>query len=247
MTQRIFLFAVLFSLSAFAGDVTDTRNEDDSNADGHQVLVKEARLRMPAGTSTWEDSFPATGSSPLRILYVKETSCPRSPGMNVFVRTTGSTHWQPTRLVNGYDYYEGTTIEAIRFEIVNPYLRPLTCTWKIYADEGATEPPPVSTNEELAGAINYAGGFAHNMELPVSPALNVTHLRFAVPQFCEGLEVLEASTVTEGVKDKATMLSKEQNLFGVNQGNGARISKIFFSANGPVGKPCQIPVYVKVK
>lgn len=241
------MFAVLFSLSAFAANVAEIRQSENDAADGRQVLIQEFRLRMPTGLSTWEKSFPATGSSPLHILYVKESSCPRSPGMNVFVRTTGTTHWQQTRLKDGYDYYDGTTIEAIRFEIQNTGLRPLTCTWRIYADEGMTQPPPVSTGEELVGAINYAGGFAHNMEMPLTPALNVTHVRFGVPQFCQGLEVLEAATLTEGVKDKAVMVDKEQNLFAVNQGNGSRISKIFLSANGPVGKACQIPVYVKLK
>lgn len=244
MTRSIVLLLVLFGFHSFASENAQERYSDGGSSDA-QVLIHEARLKMAYGNSVWEESFPATGSNPLHILYVKESSCPRSPHVNVFVRVAGTTHWQPTLYQGGYDYYQGGAIDGMRFEISQPYHKSMTCTWKIYADQGMSVDP--QGKEELVGALNYAGGFAHDVEFLLNPARVVTQFRLAVPQFCSGVELLEANTMTEGVKDKAQLIDKGQNVYSVNQGNGARISKILVSANGPAAKPCQIPVYVKTK
>lgn len=246
MTRRIFLFLVLFGFQSFANEAAQVRYSDLGAVNSRQVLIHQVRLRMAYGLSVWEESFPATGSNPLRILYQKEFSCPRSPRLNVFVRVAGTTTWQPTQLLAGYDYYQGGSIDGLRFEIDQPYFPSMTCTWKIYAENGTAFVEP-GQKEELVGALSYTGGFALDVAFPLTPSRVVTEFRLAIPAFCEGVEILEANTVTEGVKDKAQLVDKSENRFAVNQGNGARISNLLISANGPTAKSCQIPIYVKGK
>ncbi len=245
MTRRILALLISAGIgwSALA-TVPSERSSAQSNATGE--LIHKVRLRMPYGTSVWEDTFPATGSNPLKISFVSEPGCRQSPYVNAYVRVAGTNHWQPTTYTGGYDYYKGGAIEGLRFEINNPYVLGLVCTWKIYANTGLSSPPPVLTQETLLGALSYPGGFVQNLEIAV-PSKMVTHFRMAVPAFCQGVEILEASTVTEGVKDKAKLLNKEANLFTVNEESGSRISKIAVTLNGPVATACQIPIFITEK
>ncbi len=237
----IFLSALL-SVAAFANERAAQKGV--SNA---EQLIYSVRLKMGYGHSTFVDTFPEAGSSPLRINFIKDSSCPRSPGMNVFVRHADTGRWEATRLQNMLDYYSGGTIDAIRFDITQPYYTNLTCTWKVYAENGPVDPPVGGQEEILLGALIHNGGFAKEVVLPLQAPKFVTHIRFAVPEFCRNLQILEAATVTEGIADKAKLVSKEKLIFAVNKGEGARISKVTAALNGMPNQPCTIPVYATVK
>lgn len=232
------LISASINWGAFGSETSGSKVADKKT----EEVVYTVRLRMRQGQSTWEDSFPATGSSPIRIAHVVTAGCPaNSTYMKVLVRAAGTKNWQRATLSKGYHHYEGGAFDGIRFEIDQPYYSSLTCRWKVYAGAGVS-----SGEDTLLGAIEYPGGFAQNLEIAV-PAKKITHFRLAVPKFCQAVEILEASTVTEGVKDKAKLINKESNLYSVNDASGLRISKILITANGPLQSACQIPVFIQEK
>ncbi len=243
MKFKVLVLSTLLSLSTFA----DVRSADEGVSDADQ-LIYQVRLKMKYGNSTFSDTFPEAGSSPLRINFVKESSCPRSPGMNIFVRHADSGLWEQTRFQNNLDYYSGGTINAIRFDITQSTYSSTTCTWKVYAANGPVEDPIFGGQEEiLLGALTHNGGFAKDVTLALDAPKMLTHIRFEVPEYCRNLQVLEAATVTEGIADKAKLVSKDKLVFAVHNGDGARISKVTAALNSIAGQSCSIPVYGQEK
>ena len=171
----VFLSALL-SVAAFA----NVRSPEKGMSNAEQ-LIYTVKLKMSYGNSTFTDTFPEAGSSPLRINFVKTNSCPRSPGMNVFVRHADSGQWEQTRLQNQLDYYSGGTIDAIRFDITQPYYSSLTCTWKVFAENGPVDPGFGNEEEFLLGAITHNGGYAKDVTLPLQAPKCLPHIRCQVP------------------------------------------------------------------
>jgi hypothetical protein len=110
---------------------------------------------------------------------------------------------------------------------------------------GADAPGDTTDGNDFSilGAVAYAGGFAQQ-DLDVGGA-KVTQFWVRVPQFCSGVEVLEAGTVTEGQYDKARVVDPQKLIFEVNGGTGSRASAVRLILNGPQGPGCDIPVFVK--
>lgn len=102
----------------------------------------------------------------------------------------------------------------------------------------------LASGEHLLGAIAYAGGFQTKVEMKLQQPEIVRRFRLAIPSYCEGVDILEAGTVSEGVQDVADAVGTPNGgVFSVNKGAGQRISAVFASLNGPTGKTCQIPVF----
>lgn len=238
------LLTLIFSLSVYANPMSERSNELNSVVDGESLLYT-VRLRMLFGKSTWTGNFAPGGASPLRIVTLTEPSCPRSPYANVFVQHSDTKQWEQTNFQRPFDYYSGGSIEAIRFDIDQPWYGDMTCTFKVYT-QGQILPPP-TPNETLVGVINYEGGFGQNLSLNVKSQKLVTSFRVKVPSFCKDLEILEAFTITEGVKDKATAFSATPTAFKVNEGHGSRISAIELTVLGPEDSKCQLPIYATEK
>lgn len=207
----------------------------------YQNLIYTVRLHIPHGQSTWDDYFPAAGASPLKIGIVADDTCGPKLVMDVFVRKSDTQQWEHTKYSGGLDYFSKGTIDGIRFDIEQTTHSSSTCTFKVYSSE-TSEPAPISASA-LLGAIDYAGGFQKEAALEISPSEFVRGLTIEIPTFCSNVSVLEVYTVTEGVLDKAKLLDKAKNYFGVNNGAGSRISKVVVALNGPVGLACQLPVY----
>lgn len=232
------LFSTISIASESSGHLLQYAGEVE---EGNEKLIYTVRLGVPHGRTVWKDTFPATGSSPLRILLNAESSCPTSPYVSVVVRLADTHKWQQTSLKNGFDFYNGGRIDGIQLHLNQPWYSKISCTFNVYATEGE-EPAPA--NETLVGALGYNGGFEKELAIDITPPTTVKKVRIQVPTFCKQTEVLEVFTVTEGVMDKATLLDKSQNLYSINQGAGSRITKILATLNGPAGSTCELPVYV---
>ncbi len=102
---------------------------------------------------------------------------------------------------------------------------------------------PIPGDFAMLGALNYQGGLAQQ-DIHVGGA-KVKQFWVRLPQFCAGLEVLEAGTITEGQYDKARLVDAAKMIFEVNGGAGARVGDIRVIFNGPHDSTCDVPVYVK--
>lgn len=248
MMIRSFLVIVamgVFGLNSFASPAMEKRETTNGMQDELEKLIYTVRLKVPYGNSDWSDTFTPTGANPLKIRLLAEGSCGSGPGMFVYVRKADTGNWEQTVFQNGLDNYSGGKINGLRFQMVQNHFSNITCTFNVYANENASE--PITSNGSLIGAINYTGGFQQNASIDIAPSLFVKGLSITVPAFCEGVSILEASTVTEGVVDKATLIEQSQNYYSVNNGAGSRISRITIAVNGPIGSHCQLPVYVYEK
>ncbi len=231
----------LFSSILFAMDV---REVGENNPDRAAQLIYEVRLTIPYGRSEWTGGFTPRGSSPIKILLLAESSCSRGPNMNVAVHHSPENVWEATQYQNTFDYYSGGLIDGIHFVMEQKIALKLTCTFRIYAEQGVSN--PVSPKESLVGALDYKGGFSE-ANLLLNPSRYVTQFRVQVPSYCANVQVLEASTTTEGVQDTATWIDKKNNIFSINGGAGMRISNIKVHLNGPAGAACSLPVYIVEK
>lgn len=108
-------------------------------------------------------------------------------------------------------------------------------------NSGGGEQTP--TDFSMLGALSYQGGFGQ-IDIPVTGS-KVTHFWVRLPQFCNGVEVLEAGTVTENQYDKARLVDPTKMVFEVNGGAGSRASALRVTFNGPRDKVCDVPVYIK--
>lgn len=115
----------------------------------------------------------------------------------------------------------------------------------LVADGGGTDPTDPTEGFELAGALNYEGGFRSRIELDVSPDQKIAQFKVSIPAFCAGVEVLEAGTISEGFFDAARLVDADADVYEVNGGAGSRATSIALALNGPAGAACDIPVYVK--
>ncbi len=121
------------------------------------------------------------------------------------------------------------------------------CVLKVsgLAADGGTDPTDPSEDFELAGALSYEGGFRSRIELDVNPEQKIAQFMVRIPEFCAGVEVLEAGTISEGFFDAARLVDAAKSLYEVNGGAGSRATSVALAMNGPAGAVCDIPVYVK--
>lgn len=98
--------------------------------------------------------------------------------------------------------------------------------------------------DKLAGVVDYKGGFLRETVVKTEPGEFVKLFRVAIPAFCKGAEVLEASVSVSGKKDEAKLLDKSTLTYTVNGGAGQRIDSILLSFNGPSDVACSVPVYL---
>lgn len=219
----------------------DTTQEVDT-------LIYSVRLRMPYGYSVWTAELDKTWSAnPVKLRFLPEPSC-RAPRMALYLRSTSDGLWTRTVPNGDVDLHTLASFDGVRFDIEQSYLLDQVCEFFLYAaDAGSTPPPPpppgpVWGTGVLSGGAEYTGGFATGLEVNISAATRIKGFRLAIPEFCQGVEVLEAGTVTEGNFDPATLVDAEKNLYQVASGS-VRASRIVFSMNGPFDARCFVPVY----
>jgi hypothetical protein len=137
-----------------------------------------------------------------------------------------------------------TTVYQFMVIVEEPRFRGGTCDLRLSAmpQGGGTD-----GNYVLAGVIHYAGGFQSHLSLAATPTDLITHFWARVPTFCQGADVLEGGTTTEGVYDVAQETDATRHIFEVNGGAGTRISSIELSLNGPSTLTCDIPIYTEAK
>jgi hypothetical protein len=97
---------------------------------------------------------------------------------------------------------------------------------------------------ELAGAINYQGGFRQRLALEIAGGPRISRFWLRIPSHCSGVEVLEAGSVTEGIYDAARVVDAESHIFEVASGS-ERVGAIAASLNGPSTASCEIPVFIE--
>lgn len=97
---------------------------------------------------------------------------------------------------------------------------------------------------DLLTVIQYNGGFKADVTGDVASKEMIAEFRISIPAFCQGVEVLEAATFSEGVKDVATLKDSSKHIYSVRNGNAMRISKISLTLNGPANATCAIPVFL---
>ncbi len=244
--KSINLFLALVFTVAHASATSRVLESDVSATDKTQL--HQVRLNIPYGNSSWTDTFSPRGSNPLQFLYTVTSSCSRSPYVNIFVRIASTQKWEQTDYRSPYDYYSGGLIDAIRYDISQPWYTNMDCTFRLYDVNGTNPIPPVTPplNEKLIGALSYAGGFVQDLSLKINPTF-VTRFRVNIPAFCKDVQVLEAHTVTEGVQDKALLVDPNLHIYSVNNGAGTRITNIIAALNGPAATNCTIPIYIYEK
>lgn len=96
---------------------------------------------------------------------------------------------------------------------------------------------------DIIAVVNYQGGFQQDLSGTVLTKSIVKYFRVDVPAFCGPVEVLSASTVSEGVMDPAKAVGK--NMFEVAGGSGLRISTVALTLNGPPSATCSIPIFAR--
>lgn len=129
-------------------------------------------------------------------------------------------------------------------------LRVIVCVFSFLVIKGYGDPEVaagVQTGDgELIAVVSYKGGFQQNLMGDVKTKSLVKYFRVDVPAFCGGVEVLEAATVSEGVKDAAKRVGDPKALvFQVAGGSPMRLGSVVLSLNGPEGVACSIPVYAR--
>ncbi len=108
-------------------------------------------------------------------------------------------------------------------------------------------PAALLAEDTFLGVIDYRGGFQKDTTLHVAATEITSHFRVAIPTFCAGVEILEAGTMTEGVRDPALLVDKGTWTFAVNNGTPQRIGAVVLTLNGPTTAACSIPIYSTVK
>ena len=211
------------------------------------TLIYSVRLRMAYGPSVWTaDLDTAWDVNPLKLRYVLEPSC-RAPFVQMYLRDTVSGMWVKTRRDVDVDRHNLSSFDGIRFDIDQPYLISQVCEFNVSGLVTSPSPGDPDNNDiwgagVLAGGAEYNGGFAQNLEVAISAAQRVRGFRLSVPEFCRGLEILEAGTVTEGVFEPASVVDARKNIFKVANG-AVRSSLVRFTINGPFDSRCFIPLY----
>ena len=137
-----------------------------------------------------------------------------------------------------------TTVYGLRINYHQPNYSRSYCDISIESRMSGGGTP--TSDETLAGVVQYRGGFLNQSAVEVASAPVVTSIRVAVPDFCTGVQVLEAGTVTEGQYDKAAA-TDSAGVFAVNNGAGTRISGLRVTLNGPLSAQCDVPVYIRTK
>jgi hypothetical protein len=106
--------------------------------------------------------------------------------------------------------------------------------------DGGEEPG----NFELAGALNYQGGFRQRLTLEIAGGPRISRFWLRIPEHCGGIEVLDAGSVTEGIYDAADQVDAQSHIFEVASGS-ERVGAVAASLNGPSTASCEIPVFIE--
>ncbi len=230
---------------ARATDAPRAVDQDQGDTDSDQ-LIATIRLNILPGLSNWAGAFPQpTSANPLRILYQVEPSCPSSPGVNVSVLHADTGLWERTKFDGRYDHHSGGVISGIRFDFSSNYLRSITCTFNIYASGNSVTPPnPPAGEGEIVGAVQYQGGFTQAADLELAETAVVNQIEVLVPEFCEGVEILELGTVIDGTYFRAKPVAAGSRRYSVNNGAGFPTKGIRLTLNGPQSLACALPVKI---
>lgn len=242
MISAAVLAVVLGSGAAHAEDFAPIPAIADSVDLEADTLIFSVRLRMPHGDSTYTADLDRVWSAnPLKFRYVEEISC-KAPSVRLLLRSATDGVWhQPTR-TGDVDVHTLAGFDGVKFEINQPYLLDQTCEFRLYGvNDGG--PGPAWGTGVLSGGVEYQGGFSGELGVEISAANRIKGFRLAIPEFCQGVEVLEAGTITEGNFDAATLVDAQKRIYQVAAGS-VRASRITFTLNGPFDARCFVPVYL---
>ncbi len=99
--------------------------------------------------------------------------------------------------------------------------------------------------ERFLGVVDYQGGFQNQLDVAIPFGAELTALRVAVPNFCQGAEVLGAGTVVGGLYYGAASLGGGR--FAIADLAGRNVSAVRLAINGPRLLRCDVPVYAQFR
>lgn len=100
----------------------------------------------------------------------------------------------------------------------------------------------VSLEAHAIGALKYRGGFVDHAAVALTSPMLLKAFKAGVPEFCQGVDVIEAGVTVDGIDTAAVRSDREPKKFIVNKGVGVNTSVIWLSLNGPVDAQCDIPL-----
>ena len=214
------------------------------NGEREMTLLSSIDLQIPYGQSVYDLNLGSSVTTDgIYITYGQTTACPEAPSISVSIGESGQAGLTPlsqdqTKIYRWLGGRSGTITRVhLNFELLRYTY--VTCNFEISAV--VTSNPPHT--DRFIGVLHYNGGFVERLPLDLAPVF-VRQFRVDIPSFCQGVEILEAGTRTEGVFDLASATDDLAHTYHVNGGSGARISQIAVSFNGPPNQSCDVPVYI---
>ena len=207
------------------------------------LIAQEKITNIPKGSFWLGYNFSsepvATGG--IRIELSGNYCGPTWVGSVAYTSTKDQANWSSaSKNSKGLWPIKENSIHQLKVLINQPKFKVADCAIKIYA----TDLVASSNEDTFIGVIEYAGGYDPNLMIPLYPARMVKSFRVAVPEYCMGIDVLEAGVQVEGLFEKGKMLDKNMHTYAVNEGHGLVVGGIAMKLNGPV-KPCTIPIFIK--
>ena len=93
--------------------------------------------------------------------------------------------------------------------------------------------------------VDYRGGFQNQLDIAIPFGAELTALRVAVPNFCQGAEVLGAGTIVGGFYYGAASLGGGR--FSIADLASRNVSAVRLAINGPQLLQCSVPVYAQYR
>lgn len=230
MRKLFFVLCTVLSLQSFA-------------ADNDKLIVTEKLMNIYKGGYWLAYNFTQqpVSTNNLRIELTGNYCGPTYIGGAVYVNDANQTIWSnATKNSKGTWDIKGNSLYRLRVFMEQPKFKIADCTISIYASNLVGGP----NDETFVGVLDYQGGYQPNLAIPIYPAKKIKSFRVAIPEFCAGVDVLEAGVMMENVYEKGIVLDKSVNSFTVNGGHGLIISSIAMKLNGPAPH-CTIPIFVK--
>lgn len=233
-----FLMAMLivssFARSALAADLAEWR------------VVMEHSVEVPDGDSYSSDVLLQITDAPLLKVEMRDDRGARcntqTIALDVSHTTTQRYYTRYYPDADGVFTLESPNVVYVKFHNRQDRWRTAYCRRVLFAKAAGGDG---GGEFSIAGVARYGGGFVQRMNVPVETRDKVVKVKVAVPSFCNGAEVLELGTITEGVYEPAS--DRGGDVFSINRGAGSRISSVQLSINGPRQASCDIPVWIAVE
>lgn len=229
---------VLFTVVALALVATSFAVADDNET----LIAQEKLYNMPKGSFwfAYDFSKEPVSTGAVRVELSGNYCGPTYIGSVLYTSEKDQKSWSSSANSKGMWQIKEKSVYQLRVLIQQPKFKVADCTIKVFASTlvGGTN------DESFIGVLEYAGGYDPNLMIPIYPARKVKSFRISVPEYCTGIDILEAGVAVEGLFEKAKMIDKSLNTYSVNDGHGLVVGGIAMKLNGPA-KSCTIPVFIK--